>query len=220
MDLPRRRPGRPHRRDPALLDRLLPDDAPAATASAPPPAASPSVSPTPVAFQLTSATSVPQCADITGYGSKPPGREVGLFIRVPGDSKYYWEKILTFDGDSWRADRVVIGAPGDAGKEFELVLVPMSVQAVVEFRKHDGTPYAVDNPPVTPSPPSASPAPPTSAPADPRLHASIMNLWQGSTACHCHKLMIDSKPAAPVRGRLTVRCGGEQPQPGRLGRRR
>ncbi|WP_203692722.1 hypothetical protein [Catellatospora coxensis] len=135
---------------PALLDRLLPDDAPAATASAPPPAASPSVSPTPVAFQLTSATSVPQCADITGYGSKPPGREVGLFIRVPGDSKYYWEKILTFDGDSWRADRVVIGAPGDAGKEFELVLVPMSVQAVVEFRKHDGTPYAVDNPPVTP----------------------------------------------------------------------
>jgi hypothetical protein len=135
---------------PALLDRLLPDDSPTVTGSSPPPAASPSASPSPVAFQLTSATQVPQCADLTGYGTKPPGREVGLFIQVPGDSKYYWEKIITFDGDAWRADRVVIGAPGDAGKDFNLVLVPMSVQAVVEFRKHDGTPYAVDNPPVTP----------------------------------------------------------------------
>ncbi|GAA1389585.1 hypothetical protein [Catellatospora chokoriensis] len=133
---------------PALLDRLLPDDTPTGTGSPPPPSAS--GSPSPVAFTLTSAVSVPQCADITGYGTKPQGREVGLFIQVPGDTKYYWEKVLKFDGDSWRADRVVIGAPGDAGKEFNLVLVPLSVQAVVEFSKHDGTAYAVDNPPVAP----------------------------------------------------------------------
>lgn len=139
----------------ALLDRLLPDDSPTATAtatgSAPPPASpSASPSPSPVAFQLTSAAAVPQCADLTGYGTKPPGREVGLFIKHAGDTKYHWEKILKFDGDSWRADRVVIGASADAGKEFDLVLVPMSVQAVVEFTKHDGTPYAVDSPPVAP----------------------------------------------------------------------
>ncbi|WP_155387297.1 hypothetical protein [Catellatospora paridis] len=137
----------------ALLGRPSPDDSPAATGSAPPPptvASSASPSPSPVGFQLTSAAAVPQCADLTGRGSKPPGREVGLFIQHPGDPKFYWAKLLTFAGDTWRAERVVIGAPGDAGKDFNLVLVPMSVQAVVEFSKHDGTTYAVENPPVAP----------------------------------------------------------------------
>ncbi|WP_155372298.1 hypothetical protein [Catellatospora vulcania] len=127
---------------------------PAATGSAlPPPAtpsAPPSAPPSPVGFQLTSDASVPRCADLTGRGSKPPGREVGLFIQRPGDPKYYWEKLLKFDGDTWRAERVVIGTTGDSGKDFTVVLVPMSVQAVVEFRKHDGTAYAVENPPVAP----------------------------------------------------------------------
>lgn len=138
---------------PTLVDRLSPDDSPAATGSAPPPpAATPSVSPSPspVGFQLTSAAAVPQCADLTGRGSKPPGREIGLFLQHPGDPKFYWTKILTFAGDTWRAERVVIGAPGDAGKEFKLVLVPMSGQAVAEFSRHEGTPYAVENPPLPP----------------------------------------------------------------------
>ncbi|WP_144118770.1 hypothetical protein [Catellatospora sichuanensis] len=146
----------------ALLNQSLPGRSPVATGSAPPPpaatgsgpppAATPSAapSPSPVGFQLTSAAAVPRCADLTGQGSKPPGREVGLFVQRPGDPKYYWEKLLKFDGDTWRAERVVIGTSGDSGKDFNLVLVPMSGQAVAEFSKHDGTAYAVENPPVAP----------------------------------------------------------------------
>lgn len=132
---------------PPLVNRLLPPDTDPST---PPPSATAAASPSPVGFQLTSAPAVPQCADLTGHGTKPQGREVGLFVRHVGDDKYFWEKIIEFDGDSWRVENVVIGEPGDAGKEFDLVLVPMSVQAVVEFSKHDGTAYAVDNPPVAP----------------------------------------------------------------------
>ncbi|GIF97896.1 hypothetical protein [Catellatospora citrea] len=136
---------------PPLAERLRPDPKPTSVASAPSTAApSASPSPSPVAFTLTSPTSAPQCADIAGRGTKPAGREVGLFIKHADDTKYFWEKILTFEGDSWRVDKVMIGAPGDAGKDFDLVLVPMSVQAVVEFSKHDGTAYAVDNPPLPP----------------------------------------------------------------------
>ncbi|GAA2370538.1 hypothetical protein Cme02nite_45410 [Catellatospora methionotrophica] len=137
---------------PPLAERLRPDPKPTSTASAPQSAAAPATppSPSPVAYTLTSAAAVPQCADLTGQGTKPAGREVGLFIKHVGDTKYFWEKLLQFDGDSWRVDKVMIGAPGDAGKEFELFFVPMSVQAVVEFSKHDGAPYAVDNPPLTP----------------------------------------------------------------------
>ncbi|MEV0456450.1 hypothetical protein [Catellatospora methionotrophica] len=137
---------------PPLAERLRPDPKPTtAAASAPPSAATPSPLPSrsPVAFTLTP-TAAPQCADFTGQGTKPAGREVGLFIKHVGDTKYYWEKLLEFNGDSWRVEKVMIGAPGDAGKEFELFFVPMSVQAVVEFSKHDGAPYAVDSPPLTP----------------------------------------------------------------------
>ncbi|GHJ42870.1 hypothetical protein Cs7R123_02120 [Catellatospora sp. TT07R-123] len=86
---------------------------------------------------------VAQCSDITG-------REVGMFVQVPGDPKYFWERTLSFEGSGWRVQRVVIGEPADVGRTFHLVLVPLSAQAVAEFQKHDGTAYFVTAPPVQP----------------------------------------------------------------------
>lgn len=122
---------------PFLITRFAPEDGSSAPSGT-------------TGYQLTSAASVPQCSDVTGSGARPEGREVAMFVQVPGDTRYYWEKKLDFEGTSWRVPRVVVGAPADSGKLFHLVLVPVTTRALVEFQQHDGTAYSLEILPAEP----------------------------------------------------------------------
>jgi hypothetical protein len=78
------------------------------------------------AFDLWDGESVPQCTALEGWGWRPPEGDTVLTVQPYGNDVMSYATRLEFDGDVWRADNVVIGAPDDNGQPYELRVYAVS----------------------------------------------------------------------------------------------
>jgi hypothetical protein len=94
-----------------------------------------------LAFDLRNGTAVPWCTAFEGSGSSPPEGDAVLTVQSYDDGVMYYKARLTFDGDVWRADNVVIGAPTDNDQPYELRVYAVTPDVADQLTSsHQGLP--------------------------------------------------------------------------------